>query len=199
MAHTARNFEHLIGALKGLSEKQLRAHFGLYNGYVKKLNEIEDKLRSVDRKATNYSFGEFSELKRREAVAFNGTYLHEKYFENLTGSETKPSDDLVKAIEDAFGSWDAWITDMKATAASTPGWVVLTYNRRDGKLHDYLLYEHHIGLPVDQEILLALDCWEHAFMVDYSTDKASYLNTFFDNVDWDVVSKRYANAKALYA
>ncbi len=198
MAHKAKNFEHLVGSVKGLSEKQLRAHFGLYNGYVAKLNEIEDKLRSVDRKAANYSFGEFSELKRREAVAFNGTYLHEKYFENLNGKKTEPAPELVKAIEDAFGSWDNWVADVKATAASTPGWVLLTYNRRDGKVHDYVMYEHHIGLPVDQEVLMALDCWEHAFMVDYSTDKGSYLNTFFDNVDWEVVSKRYARAKALY-
>jgi Fe-Mn family superoxide dismutase len=194
MAHEAKNFDHLIGSVKGLSEKQLRAHFGLYQGYVKKLNEIEQKLQSADRSAANYSFGEFSELKRREAVAFNGTYLHELYFENLNGASTEASAALKEAINASFGSWDAWVTDVKASATSTPGWVLLTYNRRDGKLHNYIMFEHHIGLPVDQEILMALDCWEHAFMVDYATDKASYLKVFFENVDWSVVSGRLSRA-----
>lgn len=198
MAHTAKNFEHLIGSVKGISEKQLRAHFGLYNGYVNKLNEIEEKLKTVERSAANYSFGEFSELKRREAVAFNGTYLHEKYFENLNGAPSDPSPEFKKAVGEAFGSWENWIADVRATGASTPGWVLLTYNRRDGKLHDYVIYEHHIGLPVDQEVLMALDCWEHAFMIDYATDKPSYMKVFFENVDWKVVSERYARARALF-
>src|SRR5690348_5312590 len=79
MAHTAKNYGHLIGQIEGLSEKQLRAHFSLYEGYVKKTNEIEDKIKKVDLDAVSYSFGEFSELLRRQSVPFNGAYLHELY------------------------------------------------------------------------------------------------------------------------
>ncbi len=190
MAHEAKDFGHLKGKLKGISDVQLEAHFGLYNGYVKKLNEIEEKLKTQDKGAANYSFGEFSELKRREAVAFNGTYLHELYFENL-GPAGGPSEALKKAAEEAFDSWETLVQDMKSSAASTPGWVVLTKNAKDGKLHTYILYEHHIGLPVHQEIVLALDCWEHAFMIDYGTKKADYLAAFFENVNWDVVNRRF--------
>lgn len=185
----AKDFSHLLGKVKGISDKQLEAHFGLYQGYVKKLNEIEEKLATMDKSKTNYSFGEFSELKRREAVAFNGTYLHEKYFENL-GANGEPSEKLKSMVDQAFGSWDNFVTDIKSSAASTPGWVVVTLNKRDNKLHTYVMYEHHIGLPVDQEIILALDCWEHAFMIDYGTKKADYLNAFMENVNWDVVNSR---------
>lgn len=194
MAHQVKNFDHLLGQLKGISEKQLKAHLGLYQGYVNKLNEIEKKLEAADRGATNYSFGEYSELRRREAVAFNGAYLHELYFSNLTGKDTKPSGDLQKAIERDFGSTGAWEKDLKAAATSTPGWVLLTRNRVDGKLHHYILFEHHIGLPVHQEVILALDCWEHAFMIDYGTSKGDYLAAFLKNVDWTVVSDRFATA-----
>ena len=76
MTHEARNFDHLLGKLQGISDNQLKQHFTLYQGYVKKLNEIEDKLGKADRSAANYSFNEYSELKRREPVPFNGTYLH---------------------------------------------------------------------------------------------------------------------------
>ena len=40
MPHQAKNYDHLLGALKGIGDAQLKAHFGLYQGYVKKLNDI---------------------------------------------------------------------------------------------------------------------------------------------------------------
>lgn len=189
----AKNYDHLLGKVAGISEPQLKAHFGLYEGYVKKLNEIQDKLKTQDKTAANYSYGEFSELKRREAVAFNGTFLHEKYFDNLIANG-EPSEALKQAIDQAFGSWELFEQDMKSSAGSTPGWVVLTVNKHDGMLHTYILFEHHIGLPVDQQIILALDCWEHAFMIDYGTDKASYLKVFFENINWTVVNQRFEKA-----
>ncbi|MEK6904312.1 MAG: Fe-Mn family superoxide dismutase [Nanoarchaeota archaeon] len=194
MEHMARDFSNLLG-LQGFSDRQLQAHFALYQGYVKKLNEIEQKLRSADRSAPNYSFNEYSELKRRHVVAFNGAYLHELYFENMTKEKTGPSDELKKAAEASFGSWDNMINDMKAAAGSTPGWVLITYNKVDKQLHTWIMFEHHIGLPAHQEIVLALDCWEHAFMIDYGIDKASYLKAFLDVTDWKIASERFRKAK----
>ena len=192
MEHKAENFDHLLGKLEGISEKQLKAHFGLYAGYVKKLNEIEQKLTSIKAEG-NYSYSEFSELKRREAVAFNGTYLHKLYFENLEHKGT-PSKELKSAIEKAFTNMESFEANLKASASSTPGLVVLTKNKIDNTVHTYILYEHHIGLPVHQEIILALDCWEHAFMIDFGTDKASYLTAFMKNINWDVVNKRFEDS-----
>src|SRR3989344_5996716 len=178
MEHQAKDFNHLLG-LQGFSDKQLQQHLTLYQGYVKKLNEIETKLQSVDKSAPNYSYNDYSELKRRHAVAFNGTYLHELYFENLNKQPGKPSTTLQEAANKKYGTWDNLITDMKAAAGSTTGWVVLTWNKKAQELQTWILYEHHIGLPIHQEILLALDCWEHAFMIDYGINKADYLKAFF--------------------
>jgi len=190
MNHEIKNFSHLVGTLKGLSAAQIEAHLTLYAGYVKKLNEIEAKLGSVDRALANYSFGEYSELKRREAVAFNGTYLHQCYFEALSAKPQKMDKALEKAIIDSFGSVDFYLKDLKAAAGSTPGWVLTTQNLIDGKLHNYIMYEHHIGLPVYQKIILALDCWEHAYMIDYGIKRVDYLESFLKNVDWKVVGER---------
>ncbi len=97
MAHTPKNFDHLIAECKGfLSEAQLKAHFTLYQGYVKKLNEIEEKLGKADPTTANYSFSEYSELRRREPVAYNGTVLHEQYFANL-GAPGQQVPESVKA------------------------------------------------------------------------------------------------------
>jgi len=191
MKHELKDFSALMGKLPGLSDKQIEAHLGLYKGYVNKLNEIEEKLATADKALANYSFGEYSELKRREAVAFNGAYLHQKYFENLSPAPGARSKELDKAIADSFGSFDNYIKDLKASAGSTPGWVLTTKNRVDGKLHNYILFEHHIGLPVHQDVILALDCWEHAYMIDYGTKKPDYLEAFIKLADWKVVSERF--------
>mgnify|MGYP000890631680 FL=1 len=194
MAHAAKNYDHLKnGAVKGLSDAQLDQHFTLYKGYVGKLNEIEEKLATIDNSKPNYSFNEYSELKRREAVAFNGSFLHELYFENL-GGDADVSAGLAAAL-DAQGGKEKVIADLKACALGGPGWAVLTRNRRDGKLHTYFLAEHHIGLPIDQDLLVVLDSWEHAFMVDYGIARAKYLDTIVDAIKWSEVSKRFAAAK----
>ena len=195
MAHLAKDFSGLAGTLQGLSDKQILAHLKLYEGYVKKINEIEEKLMTVDKSLANYSFGEYSELKRREAVAFNGTYLHEMYFENMIGTPTESSDAFKAALEKAFGSMANWETDMRAAAASTPGWVLLTWNMVDKALHHYIMFEHHMNYPVHQVPIMALDCLEHAFMIDYGIAKPDYVNAFLKNLDWKVLSDRFAKVQ----
>jgi Fe-Mn family superoxide dismutase len=190
LKHEAKNFDHLLGQVDGLSDAQLKAHFTLYQGYVAKLNEIEEKLRAADVNQANFSYAEFSELKRRESVPFNGTFLHELYFENLAPNRGQISASLRKRIEEDFGSLDAWQANMKGCAITTLGWVFLTYNRFDRKLHTYIADEHQNLIPIHQELILVLDTWEHAFFIDYGTKKADYVGTFFKNVNWNVVNER---------
>ncbi len=190
MSHEVHNFDHLLGTLKGISDKQLQAHFGLYKGYVARINLMEEELKKADKSHTNYSWGHWSELKRREAVAFNGAYLHQFYFENL-GPKGQPSPELASAIDAAFGSYDEFVKDLKATALCTIGWVVVTKSRVDGQLHTYLMTEHHTGFPVLQDIVLVLDSYEHAFAIDYGTDRGSYIDAFVDNINWEVINARF--------
>lgn len=193
MTYAAKNYDHLKnGVVKGLSDSQLDQHFTLYKGYVAKLNEIEEKLAAADNTKPNYSFNEYCELKRREAVAFNGSFLHELYFENL-GADDQISDELLKALEIQGGKAKV-LADLRAATLCGPGWAVLTRNRRDGKLHSYFFAEHHLGLPIEQDLLLVLDSWEHAFMVDYGIARAKYVDVILENLKWSEASKRYAAA-----
>lgn len=191
MLHDAKNFDYLIGKIRGLSERQLDAHFDLYNGYVRKINEIEDKLGEASRATANYSYGEVSELHRRRSVAFNGAHLHEIYFENLTGDDTRPDSDLLNAINQSFGSLDKWSTDMRAGLLSSPGWVLLTRSRMDGALRNTLIEEHHRGVLIEQDIILALDGWEHAYFLDYGASKEAYLKVLENAIDWEKASERF--------
>jgi superoxide dismutase, Fe-Mn family len=191
MPREPKNYDHLIGKIKGLSENQLKAHFTLYQGYVKKLNEIESKLASADRSAPNYSYSEYSELKRREPVAYNGTFLHEAYFDNLGGDGSSPGELFKGAIVSSFGSWDNYIADVKAAAGSAHGWVLTCYGYCDEKVRNVLVQsEHHVGLHADTQILFALDCWEHAYFMDYGTKKPDYVTNVLAAVNWGVVDQR---------
>jgi Fe-Mn family superoxide dismutase len=190
MTYEPKSYEHLKGgAIKGISDAQLDLHFTLYKGYLAKINEIEEKLAVANNTKPNYSFNEYSELKRREAVAFNGTFLHELYFENL-GADNRIGTSLQAAM-DAQGGKDKLMADLKAAALGGPGWALLTRNRRDGKLHTYFVAEHHLGLPIEQDLLVVLDSWEHAFMLDYGIKRPEYINAFLENLKWSEVSRRF--------
>lgn len=196
MAFEPKNYDRLLGGkAKGLSDQQLQAHFTLYKGYVNKLNEIRTKLASADRSAPNYSFNEYSELRRREPVAFNGTVLHEHYFENLGDGSTAPSDATKAALASAFGSFDAWVADTKACLMSAHGWTLLVHDPFENKLTNVLVQsEHHVGLFANARIIAAFDAWEHAYFFDYQTSKAKYVEAILSGADWGVIGARLTAA-----
>ncbi len=200
MPREPKNYDHLIGKIKGLSENQLKAHFTLYQGYVKKLNEIEQKLGTVDKSAPNYSYNEYSELKRREPVAYNGTFLHEYYFDNIGGDGSPAPENLKQIISGAFGSYDNWIADVKAAAASAHGWVLTCYGYADQKVRNVLVQsEHHVGLFADTQIVIAVDCWEHAYFMDYGTKKADYISAILPSLNWKTIAERVKNSPLAHA
>lgn len=194
MAREPKNFSNLLGGnAKGLSDIQLNAHFTLYQGYVKKLNEIREKLGTADRSAPNYSYNEFSELKRREPVAFNGTVLHEMYFENLGNGSTAANESSKKLIDHSFGSYDAWMADSKAILMSAHGWLVTVFDYSEGKLFNNLVRtEHDVGLFANVHVIVAVDAWEHAYFADYQTKKADYVANALSGLNWDVLNARFA-------
>jgi Fe-Mn family superoxide dismutase len=199
MEHRPKDYRRLIGQCRGfLSETQLQAHFELYQGYVGKLNEIEGALKAADRGAANYSFAGYSELRRREPVAYNGTVLHELYFENLGPAGGIPPASFRAAVERAFESWASALADLKAMAASAHGWVLVTHDGHFGGVrHNLVQSEHHVGLLANQSVLLAIDCWEHAYFADYQAKKSAYVDGLLKHVHWPAVAARWARCEAL--
>ena len=192
MTIEAKNYERLVGNLPGFSPPQIEQHLKLYQGYVKKINEIRaeiEKIPSPRQGELNFSTGSFPSSSGASRCLTMACYLHEMYFDNLGGSRGAPESDLARAIEGSFGSQSNWEEDLRACAeTATGGWVLLTYDRIDGKLHHNQVWEHSNGIMINQEHLLALDTWEHAFMIDFGTDKKSYLGAFLQNVTWKVVA-----------
>jgi Fe-Mn family superoxide dismutase len=190
MAYQAKDYTGLIG-MEGFSQTLLNNHFTLYQGYVTNTNKLSDLLMAMP-KEDKAGGPEYSELKRRFGFEFNGMRLHEYYFENL-GGKTPPekSGALAKKLADAYGSYDAWEKDFRATGMMRGiGWVILYQDNVTGGLFNQWINEHEVGHLAGCRPILVMDVFEHAFMTDYGLKRANYIAAFFKNINWKVVESR---------
>ena len=87
-----------------------------------------------------------------------------------------------------FGSAGDWRADLKATGMAGRGWAWTAYDWDEGKLFNYVGDAQNTFPIWNATPLIALDVYEHAYYLDYQTDRASYIDAFFDNLDWDAVN-----------
>ena len=187
-----KDFSHLLGGqIPGLSDKQLQAHFGLYKNYVDKTNLINQKLHDITDEQLNASNGvysEYRELTIERAFTHNGAALHELYFANL--GQGKASPDFDKLITRDFGSFEIFMKQFLALGKAMRGWAMLGYDMLDGKLRTYGMDQHHEWAPIHVYPILIMDVYEHAYMIDFGTARAKYLDVFMANINWSVVNNR---------
>ena len=190
MTYSAKDYSSLIG-MNGFSDTLLKNHFTLYQGYVTNTNKLADLLASM-LKEGKVGTPEYSELKRRMGFEFNGMRLHEYYFDNLGGkTPLNKSGNLVKKLVDAFGSYDAWERDFRATGAMRGiGWTILYQDSVTGWLFNQWINEHEVGHFAGCLPILVMDVFEHAFITDYGLKRADYIEAFFKNINWGVVEGR---------
>jgi Fe-Mn family superoxide dismutase len=188
MLYEQQNYSHLLGT-QGLSDVLLNNHFSLYSGYVKNTNLILEKLKNIEIGSVG-----FNELNRRFSWEFNGMRLHELYFENLSkeNQNIDENSDLYKEIVKEFNSFENWQNVFKNSGLTRGiGWVLLVKDRKTGLLINTWIGEHNIGNLCDQEILLVMDVWEHAYMTDYGIKKSDYIDIFLKNINWNKVEFRF--------
>ena len=194
MTYTARTFS--LPALTGLSSEQISVHLALYEGYVKHTNLILDTIKKLREQDAEGNAFLINELRRRLGFEFDGMRMHEYYFEQFEGGAAAPATNgaLVSQIEKKYGSWDAGIAHIKEVAGTRGiGWVVMYYDPKAETLHTAWVDDHQLGQLSGLPIILAVDLWEHAFMVDYRpAEKKSYVEAFLTNVNWTVAEERLA-------
>jgi len=174
--------------LDGISRASVEAHYKLYQGYVAKRNEILGKLAEVDLGSANQVYSELRALKVDLTFAIGGIKNHELYFAHLGGGGGAPTGRFGALVQRDFGSVDAWRSDLKATGMAGRGWAWTAYDWDEGHLFNYVGDAQNTFPVWNATPLVALDVYEHAYFLDYQTDRASYIDAFFDNLDWDVVN-----------
>ncbi len=201
MAFEQPKLKYAFNALEPhIDEATMKVHYGKHHaGYTSKLNaaiegtDLEGK--SIEEILTNLDLS-------NAAVRNNGGgyYNHNLFFEVMSpNGGGKPSGELAKAIDDAFGSFEKF-KDEFSNAAKTrfgSGWAWLAVEK-GGKVSvcstpnqdNPLMPEAACGTPI-----LGIDVWEHAYYLKYQNRRPDYVEAFFNVIDWDTVAKKYEAAK----
>lgn len=197
MEYSPQKFD--IPALEGISEENINQHIGLYEGYVKNFNAISALLPEYAKDSEKHAHA-LSELIRRRSFEFGGMRLHEHYFPQFEGGST-PLDTtgaLAKQLEKEYGKAEHLEPYLRAIGNMRgPGWAILYWDKAAGQFLAGFTGEQHQGHFVTLPIILALDVWEHSYILDYgATGKGKYLDAFFKNLNWGLVERRFEAASA---
>jgi Fe-Mn family superoxide dismutase len=187
MTYEVRPFD--LSGVQGLSKKAIDLHLGLYKGYVENLNKLLEQAPKGGSPLVQDGYN------RRFAFEYNGVKLHELFFAQLASKGRQPlaDSDFADALKEGFGDFNGWRSKVEALATTRGvGWVMTLRERGTTRLHNFWVDLHHLHMPADSQIIFVLDVWEHAFMLDFApAQKADYVKTILDNVDWAVVEKRF--------
>ncbi len=186
--------------LQGISEKTMAIHHDkLYAGYVKKSEEIHERLKAIGQSGEyegNATYSELRALKSEETFAVNGVYLHEWYFDVLGGDGTsEKAPELSNALIQKWGSLEQGLKYFSACGMAARGWSVLCWDIKAGKLKHYNADSHNQGGVWGCVPIITLDCYEHAYFIDFGSDKKSYIEHFWKNLDWAKAEELYMKAR----
>jgi superoxide dismutase, Fe-Mn family len=192
MEYTAKTFS--IPALDGISQKSIEEHLGLYQGYVKNFNAISALLPQYAQDSAKHAHA-LSELIRRRSFEFGGMRLHEYYFEQLEegAAPLTAGGALEQALTKEYTQAKHLEPYIKAIGNMRgPGWAILYYDPQTAQFLAGFSGEQHQGHFVTLPIVLALDVWEHAYLLDYGAQgKGHYIDAFFKNLNWPVIERRF--------
>jgi Fe-Mn family superoxide dismutase len=192
MQYEAKKFD--IPRLEGISEEGIKQHLGLYEGYVKNFNAISALMPEYAKEGEKHGIA-LSELIRRRSFEFDGMRLHELYFAQFEGGAKAPAagSALAKAFEKDYHSMENLIGMVRGVAGMRgPGWSLLYWDAQGGQFFCNFVGEQHQGHFATLPIILALDVWEHAYILDYgAAGRGKYIDAFFKNLNWSVVEKRF--------
>ena len=195
LEYIPKDFSHLKDKLVGISNSQLEQHITLYKKYVSKINLIESKIKSF--KFEPFDDAAYRALHVAQTFMLNGAILHELYFGNLGSGKKSPEGDLKKIINRDFESTKNFLTHLKSVGKVMRGWSIAAFNLRTNTLKIYGMDQHNDLTPSNVIPILALDVYEHAYMIDYGIDRDKYLDAFMTNLNWGPVEQRLDKALSI--
>ncbi len=181
---------HISGAIMELHHDKHHAT------YVKGVNTA---LEQLDEARGSSSFGNINRLEKDLAFHLGGHINHSVFWPNLSpDGGDKPDGDLGAAIDESFGSFDAFRAQFEANANAIQGsgWSILAFDALGQRLSIVQLFDQQGNLPLAQIPIVLLDMWEHAFYLQYKNVKADYVKAWWNVVNWADAQQRYAAAKA---
>ena len=170
-------------------------HSKHHQAYVTGANAALDAM--AEARASN-NFANLPKLQKDLAFNLGGHVNHSIFWQNLSPEGGEASGNLLAAINEYFGSFDAFKSHFSAAAVGIQGsgWAYLAWDALGNRLVIGQLYDQQGNIAMGNLPLLMLDMWEHAFYLDYQNVKADYVKAFWNIVNWADVAKRFDSVKA---
>jgi superoxide dismutase, Fe-Mn family len=162
--------------------------------YVKGANDTLEQLAEARGKE---QFGTLVGLEKTLAFNLSGHVLHSIFWQNLSpDGGDRPDGRLGAAIEEHFGSFDAFAGQLSAatTTVQGSGWGVLAWEPVGRRLLVQQVYDHHGNVGTGSTPLLVFDAWEHAYYLQYRNVRPDYVERLWGLVSWADVAARYEAA-----
>ena len=197
--YTLPDLPYDYGALEPhYSAQILELHHGKHHAtYVKGANTALEKLGEARESGT---FDAINQLQKNLAFNLSGHVLHSLFWNNMTpGGGDKPEGELAAAVDDAFGSFEGFRSQLSeaSLAVQGSGWGALTWEPLGQRLIVEQVYDHQSNVGQGAPPLLVLDMWEHAYYLQYKNVKADWVDAFWNIVNWPDVAARFENARKL--
>lgn len=179
-----------------ISAQIMKLHYTKHHqSYVDGLNKAEIKMKEARQKN---DFDLIRHWEREAAFHGAGHYLHTIFWNNMHpkgGGE--PKKELRKQIEKDFGSFENFKQHFSNAAKHVEGvgWAILVWAPRAHRLEILQAEKHQYLSQWDVIPLLVLDVWEHAYYLQYQTEKEKYIENWWNVVHWSHVEERYQVAK----
>ena len=193
MEHKLPELPYAMDALQPhISRETLEYHYGKHhNAYVNNLNNLIKGTEFQDQSLEDI-------IKKSSGGIFNNAaqvWNHTFYWHCLSpNSEGRPEGNLAKAIEAKFGTFDDFKKQFSQAAATLfgSGWAWLVKSQ-DGSIE--LTTTGNAGTPMTsgKTALLTCDVWEHAYYIDYRNARPSYIEHFWNLVNWKFVAKNFGS------
>lgn len=176
----------------GISAKTHEEHLKLWQGYANKTNEIRKALADLDTDPAkaNQIYSQIRALKANYAFALGGYKNHNVYFETLGGSGGPATGRVADLINEAYGSFEAWAADWKATGIGGRGWAYLGYDHEEQRVFNFIGDGQDTFPQWGNTLILAMDVYEHAYYLDFQTARAKYIDAYMQTIDWNAVNAR---------
>ncbi len=171
-------------------------HSKHHQGYVDGANAATESLEEMRESG---DFGDIKSVKRALAFHLSGHVNHTVFWENMhPDGGGEPGGELADALEEDFGSVEGFMDDFTHAAnnAEGSGWGMLLYDHVGDCMIVGAAENHQNQTPQGTTPLLACDVWEHAYYLQYENDRGSYVDAFWEVVNWDDVAERYEAAQS---
>lgn len=170
-------------------------HSKHHQAYVNGANAALDAMAEA---RANNNFATLPKLQKDLAFNLGGHVNHSIFWQNLSPAGGEVSGNLSAAIDEYFGSFEAFKNHFSAAAVGIQGsgWAYLAWDALGNRLVIGQLYDQQGNIAMGNIPLLMLDMWEHAFYLDYQNVKADYVKAFWNIVNWADVAKRFDSVKA---